>query len=138
MTRRILLSLWLLSSVGLLHAQEHPYRVVFDLTSTDSLNQRSVVRWISLITSSHPDAELEVVMYGSGFELVMPGKSHFIEEVKTAMKNPRVSFKACQIALRGHHVDKSQLLEGAQTVPDGIYEIVSKQQDGWAYIKVVR
>ena len=30
-----------------------------------------------------------------------------------------------------------QLLPGVQTVPDGIYEIVSKQQEHWGYIKVM-
>ncbi len=138
MKKFMVLALLLVGSFGLVRAQDHPYKVVFDLTSTDSLNQRSVARWVNAIMSSHPDAELEVVMYGRGFELVMPGKSTVLEEVKTAMKNPRVSFKVCQIAMRGNKVDKSQLLEGTQTVPDGIYEIVSKQQDGWAYIKVVR
>jgi len=138
MIKRVFLSLWLTMSFGLVHAQEHPYRVVFDLTSGDSLNHQAVMRWIKGITASHPDAELEVVMYGKGFELVMPGKSTVIEDVRVAMKNSRVSFKACQIALRSHKVEKDQLVEGAQTVPDGIYEIVSKQQDGWAYIKVGR
>jgi intracellular sulfur oxidation DsrE/DsrF family protein len=33
-------------------------------------------------------------------------------------------------------IDKSQLLNGVQIVPDGIYEIVSKQKEGWGYIKV--
>lgn len=138
MTKRVIFVLWLTVSFGIVHAQDHPYKVVFDLTSADSLNHQAVMRWIKGITTSNPDAELEVVMYGKGFELVMPGKSTVIEDVRVAMKNPRVSFKACQVALKGSKVDKSQLLEGSQTVPDGIYEIVSKQQDGWAYIKVVR
>ena len=33
---------------------------------------------------------------------------------------------------------KSQLLEGVGTVPDGIYEIISKQHQGWGYIKAAR
>jgi intracellular sulfur oxidation DsrE/DsrF family protein len=53
------------------------------------------------------------------------------------MKNPNVSFKACEIALRNNGVDKSQLASGVQTVPDGIYEIISKQQEHWGYIKVM-
>jgi len=53
------------------------------------------------------------------------------------MKNPNVAFKVCAIALKNNNVDKSQLLPGVQTVPDGIYEIVSKQQEHWGYIKVV-
>jgi intracellular sulfur oxidation DsrE/DsrF family protein len=31
---------------------------------------------------------------------------------------------------------KSQLMPGVQTVPDGIYELVSKQQQHSGYIKV--
>jgi uncharacterized protein len=53
------------------------------------------------------------------------------------MKNPNVAFKVCAIALRNNSVDKSQLVSGVQVVPDGIYELVSKQQDHWGYIKVV-
>ena len=53
------------------------------------------------------------------------------------MKNPNVTFKVCAIALRNNSVDARQLVPGVTTVPDGIYEIVSKQQDHWGYIKVV-
>jgi intracellular sulfur oxidation DsrE/DsrF family protein len=30
------------------------------------------------------------------------------------------------------------MLPGVESVPDGIYEIVSKQQDHWGYIKVTQ
>jgi hypothetical protein len=123
-------------SIGLGFAQDRPYKVVFDLTSRDSLDQKAVMRWVTEISASNPKAELEVVMYGKGFELVMPGKSTVLTEVKNAMKNPNVTFKACEVALKNNKTDKSQLLKEAQTVPDGIYEIISKQQQGWGYIKV--
>jgi len=80
---------------------------------------------------------MEVVMYGKGFELVMPERSTYVADVKEAMKNPNVKFKVCAIALRNNNVDKSQLLPGVETVPDGIHELVSKQQDHWGYIKVM-
>jgi intracellular sulfur oxidation DsrE/DsrF family protein len=38
--------------------------------------------------------------------------------------------------MKRQHIDESQLLPGVETVPDGIYEIISKQRDGWGYIKV--
>lgn len=136
MFRRSLFVLLLSVSFGLMFAQEHPYKVVFDLTSKDSLDQRAVMRWIHEITSAHPKAELEVVMYGKGFELVMPEKSYFLGEVKEAMKNPNVSFNVCQIALKNTNTDRSKLLEETHTVPDGIYEIITKQHEGWGYIKV--
>jgi intracellular sulfur oxidation DsrE/DsrF family protein len=54
-----------------------------------------------------------------------------------AMKNPNVKFKVCAMALRNNNVATSQLLSGVEPVPDGIRELVSKQQDHWGYIKVM-
>lgn len=137
MKRSILVLLFSLAGVGLLSAQStQPYRVVFDLTSKDSLDQKAVLRWIHEIASEDPKAELEVVMYGKGFELVMPERSTYLADVKKAMENPNVSFKVCQIAMKSNKIDKSQLLPGVQPVPDGIYEIMSKQRQQWGYIKV--
>jgi len=124
-------------SLGLGFAQDRPYRVVFDLTSRDSLDQKALLRWVTGISAENPKAELEVVMYAKGFEMVMPEKSVVLTEVKNAMKNPNVKFKVCEVALRNSKTDKSQLLKEVQTVPDGIYEIISKQQQGWGYIKVM-
>jgi uncharacterized protein len=122
---------------GFAQAQRQPYRVVFDLTSRDTLDQKAVLRWLREVGTSSPNAQMEVVMYAKGFELVMPERSAYIADVKEAMKNPNVSFKVCAIALKNNSVDKSQLLAGVQTVPDGIYELVSKQQDHWGYIKAM-
>ena len=121
-----------------LQAQRHPYKVVFDLTGRDSLEQMAVMRWVKEISTANPTAELEVVMYGKGFELVMPEKSTRKAEVVEAIKNPNVSFRVCEVAMRSNKVERSQLLEGVKTVPDGIYEIISKQREGWGYIKVAR
>ncbi len=123
-------------SVGAAYAQSVPYRVVFDLTSKDSLDQKAVIRWINEVTEANPTAEVEVVMYGKGFELVMPDRSAFPNQVREAMKNPNVTFAACAVALKSNKVEKSQLIPGVHVVPDGIYEIISKQHDQWGYIKV--
>ncbi len=117
--------------------QKTPYRIVFDLTSRDTLEQRAVLRWLNEESTSHPDAQMEVVMYAKGFELVMPDRSAYIEQLKAAMKNPNVKFKACAVAMKNNGVDKSQLLPGVEVVPDGLFEIVSRQQENWGYIKVV-
>jgi intracellular sulfur oxidation DsrE/DsrF family protein len=127
-----------LLTLGFASEQQAPsYRVVFDLTSRDTLEQKALLRWMKEITASNPTAQLEVVMYGKGFELVMPERSAFITDVQQAMKNPNISFKVCAIALKNNDVDKSKLAPGVQTVPDGIYEIISKQQQHWGYIKVM-
>jgi uncharacterized protein len=137
MKRTLFVGLFALLSPGVVQAQSQPYRVVFDLTSRDSLEQKAVLRWLREVGTSSPNAQMEVVMYARGFELVMPERSPYIAEVKEAMKNPNVAFKVCAIALKNNNVDKGQLLPGVETVPDGIWELVSKQQDHWGYIKVM-
>lgn len=135
--KRLLLFLCLaLSGLVFVRAQDKSYRIVFDLTSRDTLDQKAVMRWVGEISKSNPEAQLEVVMYGKGFELVMPEKSAFMTELNSAMKNPNVSFKVCQAALKNNNVDKSRILADVHTVPDGIYEILMKQREGWGYIKV--
>ena len=137
MRRTLFIVLLAVLSLGFVRAQRQPYRVVFDLTSRDTLEQKAVLRWLKEVSTSSPDAQMEVVMYAKGFDLVMPERSAYIADVKEAMKNPNVAFKVCAIALKNNNVDKSQLLPGVQTVPDGIHELVMKQQDHWGYIKVV-
>lgn len=137
MKRALVVACVALLSVGFVHRKPQPYRVAFDLTSRDSLDQKAALRWIREITTSSPAAQIEVVMYGKGFELVMPERSAFAADVQQAMRNPNVSFKVCAIALKNNNVEASQLLPGVQTVPDGIYELVSKQQEHWGYIKVM-
>ena len=100
----------LLLSSATAYSQAAPYRVVFDLTSRDTLDQKAALRWVNEVMKADPNAKVEVVMYGKGFELVMPEKSQFITEVRDAAKNPNVSFKACQVALRANKVDRDQIL----------------------------
>jgi uncharacterized protein len=114
--------------------QPKPYKVVFDLTSADQVDQRAVLRWIKEVSGVNPKTEMEVVMYARGLDLVVSGKSTMASEVAEAMSHAR--FSVCAIAMKNQQVDKSQLLPNVQIVPDGIGEIVARQQAGWGYIKV--
>src|SRR6185503_10234549 len=114
--------------------QPKPYKVVFDLTSPDPMDQRAVLRWIKEVSTVNPKSEMEVVMYARGLDLVVNGKTTMAAEVAEAMKSAK--FNVCAIAMKNQQVEKSQLLPGVGTVPDGIGEIVGKQNTGWGYIKV--
>ena len=116
--------------------QPQPYKVVFDLTSQDPLDQQAVLRWIREVTAVNPKTETEVVMYGRGLDLVIAGKSTVAAGVQEAIANAHASFRVCAIAMKNQQVDKSQLLPNVEIVPDGIGEIVGKQRAGWGYIKV--
>jgi uncharacterized protein len=137
MKRKILFTGLLFIFSFTLKAQQ-PYKVVFDLTSKDTLAHQSVMRWIKLITASNKEALLEVVFYGQSLEMVTQNKSTVANEITAFAKNENVRFAVCEAALKHWDIDKSRLLPGVVTVPDGIYELISKQAEGWGYIKVVR
>jgi len=40
--------------------------------------------------------------------------------------------------MKNNNITADQLLPGIHVVPDGIYEIISKQRAGWGYIKAAR
>lgn len=116
-------------------AQATDYKVIFDLTSNDPVAQQQVIRDAGLIKAAHPDAQLEVVVYGQGLDLVRKDKSSEADAV-AKLSRQGVVFKACHVAMDRQHVTESQLISGVQTVPDGIYEIISKQHQGFGYIKI--
>jgi hypothetical protein len=117
-------------------AQTSNYKVVFDMSSRDSINQQAIVREIGLITGASPDAKLEVVIYGQGLELAIKNRSALQPAVEKIIASNKASFKVCAMTMKRNNIDSTQLVPGVEIVPDGIYEIISKQQAGWGYIKV--
>lgn len=137
MKKIILLTIVLLTSY-IMQAQNADYRVVFDMTSRDSINQQAIVRELGLIREGNPDAKMEVVMYGQGIDLAISSRSLQQTAIQKLLNDKGISFKICAIAMKRNNIDKSQLIPGIEVVPDGIYEIISKQREGWGYIKVAR
>ena len=135
MKKTVFLTTLILFASHFLMAQTVDYKVVFDITSKDTNDHKAVIRWLNEITQSTPDAQLEVVFYAQSLGMVSKGKSTVADAVTNFAKTKNISFKVCAIAMKNQNVDQSQLLPGVQIVPDGIYEIISKQKQGWGYIK---
>ncbi len=119
-----------------LYAQNKPYNVVFDLTSSDPEVHARVIRWINLITESDPTAKVEVVFYGKSLNMVTKEKSSVTDDIQKIVAGNKAVFRVCEVAMKVHEINKGNLLPGVQTVPDGIYELVKKQAEGYGYIKV--
>jgi len=135
--KRIALIVTLLFATGLTSsAQQTPYNAVFDLTTGDTATHHRVLRWITSIIASHPDAKLEVVFYGKSLPLVEKEKSTAFSEIEKLVKSPNVKFAVCEQAMKVHKVKKDMLISGVETVPDAIYEIITLQSKGYGYIKV--
>jgi intracellular sulfur oxidation DsrE/DsrF family protein len=135
MKKYLLLTGFILLVTNMAQAQAN-YKVVFDMSSRDSVNQQAIVREIGLITDANPNAKLEVVIYGQGLDLAVNGRSPQQANVEKIISGGKATFKVCAMTMKRNNITKDQLVPGVEVVPDGIYEIVSKQQEGWGYIKV--
>ena len=136
--KKIQLALGLLCCALAAVAQRADYKVVFDLTSRDTVDQKNIIRWLKEIRESNPDAKMEVVMYAKGLELAVKDKSYVGEEVAKLATDKNITFSVCAVAMKNNSVAEDQLLPGIHIVPDGIYEIITKQREGWGYIKAAR
>lgn len=137
MKRIIIITAIFFCAAGQAFSQAKPYNVVFDLTTGDTATHQRVIRWINGIITSYPDAKIEVVFYGKALPMVETKESLVADDVKKLAAGKNVTFAVCEIAMKAHNVDKSMLLPGVKTVPDAIYELISKQADGFGYVKVV-
>lgn len=131
-----LLYILILLSSTICSAQNADYKVVFDMTSKDTVNQQAVVRQVQGIKKANPGAQLEVVVYGEGMELVLKDRSRQVSSIESLISGGQASFKICRMTMKRHGIEPSQLINGVVVVDDGIYEIIKKQKAGWGYIKV--
>jgi len=136
MKKIFLTTAFLLSIILQSYAQQKPYNIVFDLTTSDTATHQRLIRWINGILTSHPDAKIEVVFYGKALDMIVKDKSTVAGDVIKLGSENKVTFAACEHAMQVFNINKSQLLNGVTTVPDSLYELVIKQAEGYGYIKV--
>src|SRR5579859_6617179 len=117
---KTLLSLFFVLASLCLWAQAKPIKVVFDVTSADTLTHQAVMRHVSEMAKAYPQSSFEVVVYGSAMPMYIKGKSTVGKAIQKLESNPNVSFKVCEQTMARYKVDKSQLFTNVTPVPDGI------------------
>ncbi len=79
------------------------------------------------------NVDVEVVTYGPGIDMLKLD-SVAAGRIADATK-AGVSVVACENTMRNQKLTKSDMLNGISYVPAGVVEIMSRQQQGWAYIR---
>jgi intracellular sulfur oxidation DsrE/DsrF family protein len=79
------------------------------------------------------NVDIEIVTYGPGIDMLkldspVGGR---IGEATTA----GVKVIACENTMRGQKLTRADMLNGIGYVPAGVVELMSRQQQGWAYIR---
>ena len=114
---------------------EVKHKVIIQLNTADTSAWSSTIGNIKNLQKLWPNnVMVEVVVHGKALDLLVAAKTHLANEV-VEMSKTNVQFSACENSMRKHHIDKSELLSIANTVPSGVAEVILKQETGWSYLK---
>ena len=133
--KKIIFVFTILLSSSILSAQPN-YKVVFDVTSQDTTDHKLAIRWANEVLKAEPTAQVEIVLFGKSLAMINKERSIVADAITQLTSNKNATVKVCRVAMKANNVDVSQLVPGVQTVADGIYEILTRQREGWGYIKV--
>jgi len=111
-----------------------PYKMIFQLTSSDTTAHKALMKQIKNITSVEPKTEIEIVCHGPGLSMLVENKSIVADKIN-AFSEKGVAFKACEFSMKERKVDKTEIIKSAGYVNAGILHIVNRQANGWYYIK---
>lgn len=114
--------------------QKPEHKIIFQLTSGDTTAHKQLMKQFNNILSVSPTTKIEVVCHGAGLEMLVSGKTVVEDKIKI-LADKGVVFNACEFSIKERKVDRSKIISVSGFVPAGILEIVSKQEQGWSYIK---
>jgi uncharacterized protein len=135
MKKIIVLLTWVTSAIVSANAQTKQHKIVFEITSSDTAAQRTVLRQINNVIKDAPGTKIEVVCHGPAIFMLVKEKTVLAPMMEDLKSKQNVGFAACNNSMKKNNIDVSQLVTVANIVPNGVMEVVAKQEDGWSYIK---
>ncbi len=114
--------------------ENNQHKIIFQLSIDDSLAHKALMKQLNNITTVAPGTKIEVVCHGPGLNMLVLGKTTVQEKI-LQMKMKGVEFVACEFSMSERNVPKEKIIPEAGFVKAGIIEIVTKQEQGWSYIK---
>lgn len=135
MKKITIILLFIFSMAVSINAQTKQHRVVFEITSPDTAEQRTMLRQINNAIKDAPGTKIEVVCHGEAIFMLVKDKTVLGTIMEDLKSKQGVSFAACANSMHKHNIETSQLVSVAAIVPNGVMEVVAKQEDGWSYIK---
>lgn len=109
-------------------------KVVFQLTSSDTLVHKAMIKQLTNFLNAAPNSKLEVVCHNNGINFLNAETTLQANKIKE-LSEKGVDFVACNNTLTERKIPKEKLLPQSRIVPAGVVEIVQKQNKKWAYIK---
>ena len=93
--KKILLMV-LLGGIALVaNGQTKPVKILFDVTSKDSLTHQAVLRHVKGMSSAYTNSNFEVVVYGGAISMLLKDQSTVSDAIQSVSANKNVAFAVC-------------------------------------------
>lgn len=109
-------------------------KIVFQLTSSDTLVHKAIIRQLNNILKEDSSIKLAVICHGPGIEMLLKTKTKVNLSVQE-LSQKGVEFVACENTMLEKKISQNELISGISYVKAGIIEIAKRQKDDWSYIK---
>jgi len=110
------------------------YKVIFHLHDEER-GTTAISNIINLIKDlGEEDLDIELLMNGTGVNIMLK-KREYVNKVNYLF-NKGVEFCVCSNSLEALKIPKDDLIEKTKIIPSGVGELVEKQNEDWAYIKI--
>ena len=109
------------------------HKVVLQLTSNDSLVQKSAISHIHNIQKAFEHIVIELVTHGDGIELLLKGSA--LENHLQKLHETGVQLLVCKNALDAKKLSDSDVLPFCQVIPSAVAHLILRQIEGWSYLR---
>lgn len=129
------------ASAALAEGKTHYVAVHVDENDPQVMNMalNNVVNINKYYESVGDEVVVEVVTYGPGLNMLIPGKSPVEERISVmSLELGNVSFSACGNTHRNMSEKAGQdiaLMDEASMVPSGVVRLIELQEQGYAYVR---
>ncbi len=135
-------ALVIMSAFGAM-AQGVTHYVAFHVDENDpklmNLALNNVKNVIAYYEAQGDSVVVEMVAYGPGLNMLIEGKSPVADRIATmSLQFDNLTFAACANTMRNMEAKSGKqvvLLEEAEVVPSGVVQLISLQEQGYAYIR---
>jgi intracellular sulfur oxidation DsrE/DsrF family protein len=100
---------------------------------SDPDKHESVLRNVANLLDAEDNISVEIVAHGPGLAAVLKDSPH--ADRLRELLDRGVQVAACANTMKSRDISDDQLVVGSRVVPAGIAELVTKQRDGWAYVR---
>jgi intracellular sulfur oxidation DsrE/DsrF family protein len=140
----IALLLGLTSTVGAAEGNK-PHRVAIQVDQNDpavmNLALNNAKNVLEHYRAKHEDAEVEIVAYGPGLNMLRDDTSPVKDRIKQmvdASLPSKITFSACNNTKEGMEKREGHaitLIPQASIVPAGVVRLMELQEQGWSYVR---